>query len=132
MEAVSSIVFQADGTCDINDKWLYPDLRKGYALMEFVGFNDRNENEIYEGDILQGIMEDFALPGREKPGHRRYRMAGHVFYDGHGFKMKVIQSRCDKNRQGMINYFSFVEAGGAVLHDIQIIGNIYQNPELLE
>ena len=38
---------------------------------------------------------------------------------------------CDPERDGMVNYFNFMSIEDGDFSEMEIIGNIYQNPELL-
>lgn len=73
-----------------------------YELMQSTGLKDKNGVEIFEGDILKG--DD-----------------GEVFYNSVVFdKEKAIFMRSDS-----IELWENVE-------ELEVIGNIYENPELLE
>jgi len=71
-------------------------------LMQYTGSNDVTGEEIYEGDILNIIFDDSIAP---------------VVWEGNGFWIK-------QNRFGGNSWFPVPEA-------CRIIGNIYENPELL-
>ena len=71
-------------------------------LMQFAGLLDKKEKEIYEGDIIRKGRNKFIIE----------------FRDG-GFEMVGI---------GFVCVARFCSA----YRDIEVIGNIYENPELLE
>lgn len=71
------------------------------TIMQFTGLTDKNGKEIYEGDILAHLLYDY---GEE------------VRYEGGAF---VIGKR------STADFLGGVALGGVV------IGNIYENPELL-
>lgn len=73
-------------------------------IMQFTGLNDKNGKEIYEGDIVVVKSENNKLIGRVFWEIDRYRIAD---------KMWV-------NSIYRLNEF-----------DLKVIGNIYENPELL-
>jgi len=77
-------------------------------LMQFIGRNDKNGIEIYEGDFIS------AYNGRIK---------GPVIFDKRGLAFGI------PNGPNEIYQFSmnFLES-----KDIEVIGNIYENPELLK
>lgn len=82
--------------------------KDGYLLMQYTGLKDKNGKEIYEGDIVRGRSYGF-------PTTRNY--IGVVEYWYNGFSVKENK---DKGiRDGLNTTF-------------EVIGNIYENPELLE
>ena len=76
---------------------------KALVLMQYTGLKDKNGIEIYEGDILKDIDS----------------VVGNVFFADGGFKV-------DYGKRG--DYWLASREGAVVI----IIGNIYENPELLE
>lgn len=70
-------------------------------LMQYTGLKDRNDKEIYEGDIVRYFKDELGIVKF---------VAGSFIIDG---------NTC---------YESFLELGGK----IAIVGNIYENPDLLE
>lgn len=99
----SSIVYD-DGK-SYNDRELDNDL----VVMQYTGLKDKNEKDIYEGDILKNESE--------APTNIIER--GVVVFDGGGFMM------AEKKQKGALGYYLHK------LSCVEIIGNIYQNPELL-
>lgn len=103
-------------------------LNKEYLIIpetigQFTGLEDRNDKEIYEGDIVEmhyffenhdpstlGVFEDedFIM------GYLRYDELGLILIDKENNKYRVseyVQEPCE---------------------ELEVIGNIYDNPELLE
>jgi len=82
--------------------WL--DNKKRYEIMQYTGLKDKNEKEIYEGDLLtdkHNIFEVFFSEGSYLVRH----------IDNNGF-LSGDDLCCYNN-------------------DIEIIGNIYENQELI-
>lgn len=117
----SEILKHVDG---LNDRYV--------EIMQFTGLRDENDHEIYEGDILKGIMHLPQLTTWDTDENCNFRMGGEVIYDHSGFRLKAIHSMCDPTREGLTNYFDFVGGDGEVFRKKEIIGNIYENPELLK
>ena len=79
---------------------------KAYELMQYTGLKDKNGKEIYEGDIVQGRIKD---EGIDVKGIVVYCECGYYF----------IKDKDD-------------EVEICIISDLEVIGNIYENPELLE
>lgn len=78
------------------------------GLMQYTGLKDKNRKEIYEGDIL--LYDSGSKTS--------------VFYNNGAF----VRSYGNSNMY--LLYDSFIEDG--CLCNYEVIGNIYENPELLE
>lgn len=85
----------------------------GAVLMQSTGLKDKNGNEIFEGDIV-----------KYKSGCNNY--IEEVAYDKNFGGFGVRDANADI-------IFSFGELAEDIdLHSLEVIGNIYENPELLE
>lgn len=99
---------------DVESAWGIQGEYPTIPIMQYTGLNDRNGKDIYEGDIV-----NFGLSLRYK-----YTIE---FEDG-SFVLKHTEL---KNENGLITWGSL---NTSVLKDfisIEVIGNIYENPELL-
>ena len=79
----------------------YFDIRE-MPIMQYTGLHDKNGKEIYEGDILKGTFYGFPIP--------EYDYVFQIYWD-------------EKEKGFMASYFEPSEC--------EVIGNIYNNPELL-
>lgn len=99
------------GSVDSKD-WSINDL----CLMQFTGLLDRNGREVYEGDILA----DYRFPDGSKKvvAFGSYSASDLEIADGHEWEDsgKVMAWNINVDDLGRL----------------QIIGNIYENPELME
>ena len=86
---------------------------KDAVLMQFTGLKDKNGKEIYEGDVMQD--KNVLMKGVDEFGEM-------VFKDGK-FQLKIHMVGKDG-----YNYFDLINCWD----DFEIIGNIYENPELLK
>ena len=78
-------------------------------LMQYTGLHDKNGKEIYEGDIV--------------------KHDGFYVGDGHyesGVDVVEFDDGCYLGGDGELNSYEIVNKG------IEVIGNIYENPELLD
>lgn len=99
------------------DTWTGPD---DYVLMQFTGLKDKNGKEIYEGDILNAT--DCELVGYHQNEYGESEIyedsKGKVHYVGGGFCF-------DGHSAGDLPLDTFGPDA------LEVIGNIYENPELL-
>ena len=92
-------------------KTLFKALERETILMQFTGLHDKNGKEIYEGDIVRS-------PGGP--------IQGVIVYQAPSFVMK------DKTKRGYSRVWtkSYLASGENQFREL--IGNIYENPELLK
>ncbi len=83
-------------------------------LMQFIGLKDKNGKEIYEGDIVNYNSKYIKSSNKEE-----FNRMLVVFLNG-GYYLE------SKNKAHF--HFGIVSKEG----DLEVIGNIYENPELLE
>lgn len=112
---VRSIEFFLDGSYSLllmdSDGIFIPDLQYVGDIIQFTGLKDKENDEIYEGDIVQISKYDGSLKVNHtiefKDGNFIFADYPHANYAG-----QRLGSYKDSN--------------------ITIIGNIYENPELLK
>ncbi len=81
---------------------------KDVELMQFTGFKDINGKEIFEGDILRSR---WTVDGSDEEGFDYYF--------------------CELNGQRWLHKKGYTDWSDILGHE-EVIGNIYENPELLE
>jgi uncharacterized phage protein (TIGR01671 family) len=93
------------GTCSLDTT--IKNLKSDYILMQFTGLHDKNGKEIYEGDVI-------AVDGEDKP-------------------MKITWGERQATFCIESEAWVFPHYFGEALEskDCVVIGNIYENPELL-
>lgn len=106
--------------------------KKDCELMQFTGLKDKNGKEIYEGDIVQGEGSEgiYYAP---------------VIYESCKFTIDSFQAVQVKNEPDWKLEHDQVKTHGFIIHwrasgyhtlengwkELEVIGNIYENPELL-
>ena len=111
---IQKMIHQRDSNIPI--KSLYND----FVFMQATGLRDKNAKEIYIGDIVRGVR-----PNSEHETERTETIG------------VVKDTRCEvviEDEKGTYdpfeNYFAIVYQKGKA--EIEVIGNIYENPELME
>ena len=104
METKATTVAIAVGTSEMEST-----TGETHIVMQCTGLKDKNGVEIYEGDIITWVY--YQIYGAEKK-------QGVI----------VFEKGCFYPKWGNIGY----RLGGSNTTDIEVIGNIYENPELVE
>ena len=104
------------------EKWFIRFNRGYIALMQYTGLKDEDDKEIYEGDIIwQEIWN--GGDGRTEPNETD-RFEGIVIYDVNGFGIQTKGCENGETEVELVKNDEFNTSG--------VIGNIYENPELLK
>ena len=83
-------------------------------LMQYTGLKDKNSKEIYEGDVVKGLRKN-------KKGVIKEIVSPVVFHHGH---YMIVKSKTNKKWRSL---------GDCENKDVlEVIGNIYENKELLK
>lgn len=94
--------------------------RKKLIEMQYIGLKDKNEKEIYEGDIVEWKTQEFSgknydvIRAIEYIGEVRYIAPHYEIFPGTNFY-------CEYEDYALFDW-----------NELEIIGNIYENPEFLE
>ena len=91
----------------LGDLLQYSEENKSFHLMQSTGLKDKNGVEIFEGDVLTSNVQPCKMVNPIKDGY------GVVRFENGMFKL------------GAISLVTFISK-------MEVIGNIYENPNLLE
>lgn len=93
----------------ILEKWEFNP--KATELMQYTGLKDKNGTEIYEGDIVENASKDLKFQ---------------VVYEAPSFNCKWIDDISKRYREHLTEPLAW-----NTYIICEVIGNIYENPELL-
>lgn len=97
-----------DGGCDdpecCGGRMYYMQKIEFFILMQFTGLHDKNGKEMWEGDIVRITWLNYA--------NKQESIIRDIKWNGNG-------------------YGNVFDEGNSPKYAIEVIGNIYQNPELL-
>ena len=110
--------------------WHYVDHE---TVGQYTGLKDKNGNEIYKGDIV----EFFGMKGRivKECGAFGIGTSRQINYDKLETKMPYGNSPAFCYNDNFISLWELwwnYEQDDNPLYEVEVIGNIYENPELLE
>lgn len=87
--------------------------RRNCTLQQFTGLLDKNEREIYEGDIVKESNQSLSL----------------IQYNYGGFYLKSLKGKCLSTRN-LESFIGDCENCGTLENSV-VIGNIFENQNLL-
>lgn len=97
-------VFKKNSNYDDYEDFEYNDITDKVEVMQYTGLHDKNGKEIYEGDIVKSFFVDTDEAGNE-------------IYKYHIIEVKYDEVLCSYKIDKFMN--------------LEVIGNIYENKELL-
>ncbi len=95
----------------LDSKPLFEDSPR-YNFMQFIEIKDKNDKEIYEGDIIKCTERQTNEP-----------FEGVVEFNENGYWIIRGRLPITKTKESVSFY---------TVEDVEIIGNIYENPKLIE
>lgn len=90
----------------------------GYNIMQYTGLHDKNGKEIYEGDIIEFSYDMFV------GNFDTFIAKGKIVFEDGAFYVEVFENERTTEGEAYLLY-------SINLDTIEVIGNIYENKELL-
>lgn len=97
--------------CHNTSRWRTDKEGERFTLCQYTGLKDKNDREIYEGDIVRDFGSDYVP----------------VYTKGIYMAVNTEQLKCPEEHRQLSTQFNVIWRNGC-----EIIGNIYENPELLK
>ena len=118
---------QLEGGLFTPDSYYGDDHDEGFVLMQYTGLHDKNSAEIFEGDIVS-----------KRACNSREYIPYVIVFANYEWYFCVAQKT-----MGYLSHYPDLSSGEAFwfgtghnhtinLNDIEVIGNIYENPELIK
>jgi len=117
--------------CELIDGYFWGEdcTNTGYSVkhehvMQYTGLKDKNGKEIYEGDIVKW----------DDGSNGKYWRVAEVFYDTNTYmySFRILYGINCNIEKGYVFGGNFACRGQNPSEEIEVIGNIYENPELLK
>ena len=104
---------------EANDIESFSALPDGWILMQYTGLKDKNGREIYEGDVVDVSMIEY-------PGSLQQKIVSKERFsvEWHDFNCRFVLQEKGEDGKG----YGF----NSQSNEIEVIGNIYENPELIK
>lgn len=122
-EGSYALSFAVDGYDGFWAHECYDGIKPEYKLMQFTGLHDKNGKEIYEGDIFGAEDECLVILWSDGWAKFQVHIYGFDTYHNEGGGEEVNTKR---------TVLSTDDIEPFELEQYEIIGNIYENPELLK
>lgn len=108
-------------------------------IMQFTGLMDKNNYEIYEGDIVKFHYFFMSFGQNMGAQESEHELIGIVEWQEYGYGISAIKGEhwCGytgfKDGEGKSDFLHLVTMSESSTHEesFEVIGNIYENPELI-
>lgn len=97
--------------------WTSTDREREYIPMQYTGLQDKNGKEIFEGDIIPIVIEDVGRSIKTVNGVVKFERGQWNIEYFHPFQKEMY----------IANLYSLLKRA-----EKEVIGNLYENPELLD
>lgn len=101
-----------------------------FIVEQYTGIRDKNGKEIYEGDICR--LTYYTKKKTNKRWHKDYEDVEVVEFEDGYFKFTNTDQYGIGSELAFSDYGEWSSENGNYKYEAEVIGNIHENPELLE
>ena len=117
----------------------YDYISDGFVWEQFTGLHDKNGKDIYEGDILKFHYFYQSFGENMGASESEHELSGIVEWQEYGYGISAIKGEHwngytgYSDGEGSADFIHLAAMSESSIHEesFEIIGNIHQNPELL-